>query len=81
MKNESSFILSLELEQMFVKRGCKQCLLYETKKNAHLKAAAAFQGPPFGYDKWIRSGTMLCSNFKTKGEGKSWLISKEICPF
>lgn len=49
---------------MFVKRGCKQCLFYEPKKNGHLKAAAAIHRPPFSYDKWFRSGTKLCSNLR-----------------
>lgn len=63
---------------MFVKRGCKQCLFYEPKKNAHLKAAAAIHRPPFSYEKWFRSGNKAMQQFKTKFEGKSWLISKEI---
>lgn len=51
---------------MFVKRGCKQCLLY-----AHLKAAAAIHEPPFSYDRWFRSGTMLCNNLRQNVKAKT----------
>lgn len=75
-------ICCCNFKKIFVKRGCKQCLFYEPKKNAHLAAPAAFHGPPFSYDKWFRSETVLCSNLRQKCEGKSWLISKEIvCSF
>lgn len=56
---------------MFVKRECKQCLLYEPKENAHLKAAAAIHGTPFSYDKWFRSGIMLCSNLRQNVKAKT----------
>lgn len=70
MENEYSFILSLTLEKMFVKRGHKQCLVCDPKKNAHLKAAAAIQGPPFNCDNWFRKWNNGVQQFKTKCEGK-----------
>ena len=38
---------------MFVKREYKQCLFYDPKKTAHLKAAMAVHRPSFSSDKWF----------------------------